>query len=179
MSLVIDFDDIPEDEDLILDLLQSPEHFKIDPEEGVLQQDVRVQGRLSKVGREILFKGNVSTEMELVCFRCLESLRFPVRARIASHYIFDQEAGTPDADAELHASDIEVETYSDNRIDLTQAVYDQMMLSLPLVRLCRDDCRGICAHCGVNRNHQSCTCSDHDSIDPRLAVLKTLKDQLK
>ncbi len=91
----------------------------------------------------------------------------------------DKEAGTPDADVELHASDIEVETYSDNRIDLTQAVYDQMMLSLPLARLCKDDCRGICSHCGINRNKQSCTCLDQDSVDPRLAVLKTLKDKLK
>ncbi|MCZ6513099.1 MAG: DUF177 domain-containing protein [Nitrospinae bacterium] len=179
MSLVIDFDDIPEDEELILDLLQSPEHFKVDPEEGVLQQDVHVQGHLSKLGREILFKGNISTEIELVCSRCLEPLRYPVQARITSHFVPDKEGGIPDADTELHASDIEVETYSDNRIDLTQAVYDQMMLSLPLARLCKDDCRGICSHCGVNCNEQSCTCSDQDSVDPRLAVLKTLKDKLK
>ncbi len=84
MSLVIDFDDIPEDEELILDLWQSPEHFKVDPEEGVLQQDVHVQGHLSKVGREILFKGNISTEMKLVCTRCLEPLRYPVQA--PNHY---------------------------------------------------------------------------------------------
>ncbi len=179
MSLVIDFDDIPEDEELILDLLQSPEHFKVDPEEGVLQQDVHVQGHLSKLGQEILFKGNISTEIELVCSRCLESLRYPVQARITSYFVPDNEGGIPDADTELHASDIEVETYSDNRIDLTQAVYDQMMLSLPLARLCKDDCRGICSHCGVNCNEQSCTCSDQDSVDPRLAVLKTLKDKLK
>jgi uncharacterized protein len=179
MSLVIDLDDIPEDEELILDLLQSPEHFKVDPEEGVLQQDVHVQGRFSRAGREILFKGSVSTEMELVCSRCLEPLRYPVQARIASHFVPDKEAGTPDADVELHASDIEVETYSDNRIDLTQVVYDQMMLSLPLARFCKDDCRGICSHCGVNRNNQSCTCSEQDSVDPRLAVLKILKDKLK
>ncbi|MEE9258050.1 MAG: hypothetical protein V3U37_00790, partial [Nitrospinaceae bacterium] len=115
MSLVIDFNDIPEDEELILDLLQSPEHFKIDPELGVLQQDVHVQGRLSKVGREILFKGNISTEIELVCSRCLESLRYPVQARITSYFVPDNEGGIPDADTELHASDIEVETYSDNR----------------------------------------------------------------
>ena len=56
MSLVIDFDDIPEDEELILDLWQSPEHFKVVPEECVFHQDVHVQGHLSKVGREILFK---------------------------------------------------------------------------------------------------------------------------
>jgi uncharacterized protein len=179
MSLVINFDDIPDDEALILDLMQSPEHFKVDPEEGVLQKDVHIQGRLSKVGREILFKGNISTEMEMVCSRCLEPLRYPVHTWIASHYIPDQEAGTPQADVELHASDVEVETYSDNRIDLTQAVYDQMILSLPLVRLCRVDCRGICSHCGIDRNKQSCTCSEQDSIDPRLAVLKTLKDKLK
>lgn len=179
MSLVINFDDIPEDEEWVLDLVESSDHFKVDPEEGVLKKDVHVQGSLSKVGREIIFKGNVSAEMEMVCSRCLEPLSYPVRAKVVSRYISGQEAGNLDADVELHASDIEVECYSDNWIDLTQAVYDQMMLSLPLVRLCREDCRGICSHCGVNRNKQNCECSDQDSVDPRLAVLKTLKDKLK
>ena len=179
MSLVINFDDIPDDEEYTFDLVEKPGHFQVDPEEGILKKDVCVQGSLSKVGREVFLKGNISTEMEMICSRCLEPLSYKIRSKVSSHYVPGQETGTLNTDVELHASDIEMEYYSDDRIDLTQAVYDQMILSLPLVRLCRADCQGICSQCGVNRNIKECQCSDKDSIDPRLAVLKTLKDKLK
>jgi uncharacterized protein len=179
MSLVINFDDIPDDEEYVFDLVEKPGHFKVDPEEGVLKKDVHVEGSLSKVGREVFLKGSVSTEMEIICSRCLEPLRYKVRSKISSRYVPGQETDSLDLDVELHASDIEVEYYSEDRIDLTQAVYDQMMLSLPLTRLCSEDCKGICSQCGINRNKKNCQCSDNDSVDPRLAVLKTLKDKLK
>jgi uncharacterized protein len=179
MSLVINYDDIPDDEEYVFDLVEKPDHFKVDPEEGILRKDVCIQGSLSKVGWEVILKGSISTEMEMICSRCLEPLNYEVRSKVSSRYVPGQEAGRQDTDVELHASDIEMEYYSDDRIDLTQAVYDQMILSLPLVQLCREDCKGVCPHCGVNRNKESCQCSDKGSIDPRLAVLKTLKDKLK
>ena len=179
MSLVVKFDDIPDDEAYVFELVEKSDHFEIDPKEGILKKDVCVQGSLSKVGREVFLKGNISTEMEMVCSRCLEPLSFKIHSKISSHYVPGQEAGNYESEVELQASDIEMEYYSDDRIDLTQAVYDQMILSLPLVRLCKTDCQGICSQCGVNRNIKQCQCSDKDSVDPRLAVLKTLKDKLK
>ena len=179
MSLVVNFDDIPDDEEYTFELVETPDCFKIDPEEGTLKKDVCVQGSLSKVGREIFLKGSISTEMEMICSRCLEPLNYQIRSKVSSHYVPGQETGSQESDVELHDSDIEIEAYSDDRIDLTQAVYDQIMLSLPLARLCGTGCQGICPQCGVNRNKKNCQCSDKDSIDPRLAVLKTLKDKLK
>ena len=179
MSLIVKFDDIPEDEEYIFDLVENLEYFKVAPEDGVLKKDVCVEGSLSKVGREVILKGSVSTEVEMVCSRCLEPLLYKVRSNVSSRYVPGQETDDFDSEVELQASDIEVEYYSDDRIDLTQAVYDQMMLSLPLVRLCKKDCQGICPQCGINRNKKNCECSDMDSIDPRLAVLETLKNKLK
>ncbi|MDH5763265.1 MAG: DUF177 domain-containing protein [Nitrospinota bacterium] len=181
MNLVVKIEDISDDEEFVFDLSEKPDCFDIDPEEGVLKQDVRVQGSLSKVGREFFLKGSVSSEIELTCSRCLEPLIYPIRAKLESHYIPgpDGKAGELDTDLELHASDIEVEYYTDDRIDLTQAVYDQMILSLPLVRLCQEECKGICSHCGGNRNQKDCQCSEEGEIDPRMAVLRSLKDKLK
>lgn len=179
MSLVVNFDDIPDNEDYNFELVETPDCFKIDPEEGTLKKDVCVHGSLSKVGREVFFKGSISTEIEMICSRCLEPLNYQIRSKVSSHYVPGEETGGQESDVELHDSDIEIEAYSDDRIDLTQAVYDQIMLSLPLARLCGTGCQGICPQCGVNRNKKNCQCSDKGSIDPRLAVLKTLKDKLK
>lgn len=177
--MLIDFDVIPDDGEWLLDCVESRDHFKVDPEEGVLKTDVHVNGSLSKIGLEVDFKGSISTEMEMECSRCLEPLVFPVRTKVVSRYIPGMEDGNPNSEVELNASDIEVEVYSEGRVDLTQAVYDQMMLSLPLARFCREDCKGICSQCGINRNKESCKCAGQDSTDPRLDVLKTLKDKLK
>lgn len=179
MNWVIHFDDIPEDEEYVFDLVEKPGYFKVDPEQGILKKDVCVQGSLAKVGREVFLKGTISTEVELSCSRCLEPLDYTVQTKVLSRYVPGLETEQREADVELHASDIEVEYYTNEQIDLSQAVYDQMMLSVPLVRLCREDCKGICSQCGVNRNKVDCQCSEQDSTDPRLAVLRTLKDKLK
>ena len=146
--MVINFDDIPDDEDYTFELVEKPDCFEVDPEEGILKKDVCVQGSLSKTGREVFLKGNISTEMELICSRCLEPLSYKIQSRVSSHYVPDQETENLNTDVELHASDIEMEYYSDDRIDLTQAVYDQMILSLPLVRLCKSDCQGSALNAG-------------------------------
>jgi uncharacterized protein len=45
--------------------------------------------------------------------------------------------------------------------------------------ICRSDCRGLCAACGANLNHEECRCETH-ATDPRLAPLARLKqDWLK
>ena len=59
-------------------------------------------------------------------------------------------------------------------IDLTEAVQEQILLSLPLRPLCREDCKGLCPGCGEDLNKGACGCSGK-AVDPRLAVLGNLK----
>ena len=40
-------------------------------------------------------------------------------------------------------------------------------------RFCREDCKGLCPQCGIDRNTDTCNCEK--PIDPRLAALKGLK----
>jgi uncharacterized protein len=40
--------------------------------------------------------------------------------------------------------------------------------------LCREDCKGICPECGIDRNTGECSCVA-DDIDPRWAALKNFK----
>jgi uncharacterized protein len=52
-------------------------------------------------------------------------------------------------------------------------IREQLHLVIPMKRLCRDDCRGLCPRCGTNRNEKTCGCSLEDQ-DPRLASLGKL-----
>jgi uncharacterized protein len=43
---------------------------------------------------------------------------------------------------------------------------------------CKPDCKGLCAQCGQNLNEGQCDC-DAEPIDPRLAPLRALLEQME
>lgn len=47
-----------------------------------------------------------------------------------------------------------------DRIVLDGAVEDTVIINLPLIFLCDDDCKGICAGCGTNLNNKQCKCNN-------------------
>lgn len=61
----------------------------------------------------------------------------------------------------------------DMQIDLSELVFSELVLNLPMKHLCKDGCLGICQKCGKNLNEGCCECSN-DEIDPRLAALQEL-----
>jgi uncharacterized protein len=52
---------------------------------------------------------------------------------------------------------------------------EQFYLAIPMRPLCREDCKGLCPHCGTNWNTGTCAC-DVRWQDPRLAGLQSLLD---
>ena len=55
-------------------------------------------------------------------------------------------------------------------LDLTDVVWEYLLLSTPMKPLCRDDCAGMCMTCGANLNEAPCEC-DKNPIDPRWTPL--------
>ena len=59
------------------------------------------------------------------------------------------------------------------KLDLNELVYSEVIVSLPMKHLCKDDCKGICVKCGKNLNEGRCDCPEKE-IDPRLSALAEL-----
>jgi uncharacterized protein len=59
-------------------------------------------------------------------------------------------------------------------IDVDEIVKEQILLAVPTRMLCRDECKGICPQCGIDKNTGDCQCVT-DETDPRWAALKNLK----
>jgi uncharacterized protein len=59
-------------------------------------------------------------------------------------------------------------------IDLTPYIQETLILSVPLKFVCRTECQGICAGCGVDLNQEKCCCLERP-IDSRWEKLKDLK----
>ena len=59
-------------------------------------------------------------------------------------------------------------------IELDDLVREELLLSVPVNVLCREDCRGLCPACGIDRNLSECQCQT-DEVDSRWAKLKELQ----
>jgi len=60
-------------------------------------------------------------------------------------------------------------------VDLNPYIEENLILSIPMKMLCREDCKGICPGCGADLNHEVCRCG-RSEIDPRWKKLKDLLD---
>jgi DUF177 domain-containing protein len=168
--------------DLNFVVKKEKQEFEIDQPGCSLAKDVEVTGTLSVNGKDVYLSGQIKTELALQCSRCLEPYQFPVENKVTAHFIPREE---PDKESiehpevELSTADIDIEYYDDNRVDITQPVHDQIFLAIPFISVCREDCKGLCAECGNNLNKGACGCSQDGPVDPRLEVLRSLKDKLK
>jgi uncharacterized protein len=144
---------------ILFDLVYSP--GEIDFLEANLKQrtPLTVEGRadlLSSV-EEIRVRGRLTVEMGAACERCLEDAVFPIEWSFDLFY--RSEAGAPAvSEKALKEGEIEIAFYEGEGLDLMDILREQVLLALPMQRLCAEACRGLCPVCGVNRNHAECAC---------------------
>jgi uncharacterized protein len=133
---------------------------------------VEMSGILKRVRETLYLEGTIRTVVETDCSRCLETSRLPIIA--AFKYVLAPAQKEHAEEKELSAEDLDFVFYQDDLIDLDPLVAEQIMLQIPMKILCREDCKGLCSHCGLNLNTGSCQCQE-EKIDSRLAILKKLK----
>jgi uncharacterized metal-binding protein YceD (DUF177 family) len=75
---------------------------------------------------------------------------------------------------ELAPDELEVEPLVQGGADLRGVIAEQIHLNLPLKPLCRDDCPGICPHCGRPGAGGPCGCAPAAG-DSRWEALRKLK----
>jgi uncharacterized protein len=58
-------------------------------------------------------------------------------------------------------------------MELEDVLREQILLQLPMQRICQDDCKGICPICGRNRNETACDCRV-EPADDRWGALRNI-----
>lgn len=116
---------------------------------------VEVDAILDKTPRQLYLRVDVKTSGVFECDRCLEEFDQPLSSRYNMFYVFD-ELNT----ARFPADEVRVIGVDTPSIDLREDVREVIVLSVPLKLLCKEDCKGLCPGCGVNRNHQTCDCRE-------------------
>ena len=111
------------------------------------------------VGSEIRLRGSLKTHLRAQCDRCLSPTEIPVNQDFDVVYRQDSEAACErDDEFEVPKDELEVSFFSGDGVELNEILAEQVILSVPMKVVCREDCRGLCPVCGGDRNRIACQC---------------------
>ena len=133
------------------------------------------QGKQQTI-KDIRLTGDLAAKFELACARCLEPLEHEVARTFDLLY---RPLGADAGREELSVTTAEAEIgyYQGEGLLLEDALREQVLLDLPLKAICREDCKGLCPHCGKNLNAEECSCAE-PLEDPRWSALKEIRGKL-
>lgn len=129
----------------------------------------------TKLEPDYYLRGDLKYSLSQPCSRCAEV----VKRDIAHHFeLALSQVGTSRTPVKEKAEEeneaVDTIIFHGPEIVLDPVIEEQVILSVPYLSLCKDDCKGICQKCGKNLNEADCQCSKA-STDGAFSVLKNLK----
>jgi uncharacterized protein len=169
----------------VAQLMKSPVgtslHDDIDEEDVQLDEDLKVMGpivghvRLRRINQGLLADGWVDLTLEFECTRCLthfeQQMHVPFEERFYPTLDVVTGVALTPPDDEEDAFPIDAH----HLVDLTEAIRQRVLLEIPMVTLCKEDCAGLCPQCGKDLNEGPCNCQPE--VDARLSVLQSLLEK--
>jgi len=141
---------------------------------GGLEFEVSFTGNARKAEIEGWFTAGIKP----ICHRCLKSFDLDLQRSFHLTYLAPDPERFAREEVELSGQELEVAYLENEHLPLDEMINEQIYLSVPMKFLCRQDCRGLCVHCGADLNEVECGCPG-DPVDPRWAKLKTVLDKSK
>ena len=129
-----------------------PTDLKLDA--SIFEQPITVNYSVNRGTGKITVDIIVRTVGMFMCDRCGEDFLYESEGNYMVIFIQRNEP-LPD---EMPGDDLRSYLFGQRELDVTTEVRDAIMLSMPMKRLCGEDCKGICAGCGANLNVESCRC---------------------
>jgi len=133
-------------------------------------KEIEVKVAVDKNGGNLYINAHINSTGDFICDRCLKNFRRKVEGELVLYYTSERNilSFLPEGEEEfrwLAPGDLE--------IDITKELHDTLLLAVPMKILCKEDCRGLCPHCGADLNEGPCGC-DAPQIDPRWEALRKL-----
>ncbi|MGA2591771.1 MAG: DUF177 domain-containing protein [Bryobacteraceae bacterium] len=129
---------------------------------------------LANTEGEVRIQGRFDVRLEAECDRCLGRAQFPLDA---SFDLFYRPVSTiaRAAEVEIDEGEVELAFYEGGGMELEDILREQILLLMPMQRVCSEECKGICPSCGKNRNETPCDCKTENAAD-RWGALERLRD---
>jgi uncharacterized protein len=140
--------------------------FELDPT--IFIQPLHSDVSIDVQGKNYYIDIVTRTVTRLECDRCL--VLFERAYEVKTMLIYTED---PTLDPYYTQEDVYFLPASQDAADVTDDVRQNVLLNLPMKRLCSELCKGLCSECGVNLNYEQCACI-HEVIDPRWEELSKL-----
>lgn len=131
-----------------------------------------IRGSVDNKDGYLLLEGKVSGLLNGQCSRCLSEVEHKLDIDFSEKLLYQADQSRF-SDWEFGEVEAEYTIYDGDIFDFTDLLVENIIDELPSKILCREDCQGLCPHCGHNLNEGQCDCVFED-IDPRLAILNKL-----
>ncbi len=125
---------------------------------------------------KVLISGNFEASVKVVCSRCLATFDQEFKADFSDAFTVIKGAPLNNDPVNLAAETANTQTVIGDYLYLDEYIRQLIILAQEYSPLCKPDCKGLCAGCGTDLNHLTCSCDLNDEkIDIRLLKLKELK----
>ena len=145
---------------------------QLDREPLVAVRPAHIAGEVTPVEGGHALTAQLSWDGRLECSRCLAPYDFSHREDF-SLVLYPRKA-VSEAELELEREDLDAYFYDDPNVPVTPIVEERIQMAIPMKPLCREDCLGLCAQCGADRNVSPCDCAVEFMV-PRWKALELLK----
>lgn len=132
--------------------------------------NANVRIRMDKSIHQIVLDCNLKVHAHIECDRCADTIDKEFTNHFVLSYLFSKN--NPKTDD----YNLKFLTPENDKIDITEDVFEYSELSIPLKKLCKDDCKGLCPKCGKNLNYETCNCKKEESNEI-WAPLQILKEK--
>ena len=123
-----------------------------------------VVGKISADSDILILTAEIKVDLEMICSRCLDTFIYPIDIDIEERFTTNGKS-----------EDEEAVVVLDDVLDITEVVETSIISTLPIKRVCKDDCKGLCQECGCNLNFNTCSCNKED-VDIRFEALRGFFD---
>lgn len=138
----------------------SPESLELEDEEFEFPDPVQGNVVFAMAGDKVMARGKVATTVESKCVRCLKSVRTPVEAAV--DFLYERRDHAPTPEEEIFGggdSDDRLAYFQGESIQPEPQLREALMLELPQLPLCQENCAGLCPVCGADLNLERCECN--------------------
>lgn len=175
-QLVVDLQTMSEDQVCILDGQYETEYTHLVIGICPVLEPVQYHIEIKRNQQDFFVRGQVRTRVMHPCVRCLRPVEIDIKGEV--EVVLLSSAYEP-KEEEVELKTLEnVVYYRGSEFDLLPHVQEAILLEVPDIILCQQDCAGLCPYCGLDLNEETNHQCQPDElvIDDRLAVLKQLQE---
>ncbi|MFH1197626.1 MAG: DUF177 domain-containing protein [bacterium] len=130
--------------------------------------NVKVKCRMDKSHSQLVLNNELTVRATFECDRCMKTFDIDLTNKFKLIYLCEPNLKSNEEENLYFLSP------DADKIDISEDVNQFALLTVPMKKLCSEDCKGLCPECGKDLNLEQCSCQKAE-VNPVWDRLKDLK----